>query len=94
VKALSKNSTVTEGVLKLATEKLALYQIDGSDLGDREATEIAASSNCDYLTQLIQGVSGSGKSPGVYVSSSMWSSIMGSSCSSGSSEPLWYRESL
>jgi len=48
--------------------------------------------NCDFLTDLIAEAKKLGKSPGVYASSYMWDSIMGSGCTAGHSggADLWY----
>jgi len=48
----------------------------------------STSTNCQFIGQLISGAGG--HSVGVYASSSMWSEIAGSSCTIGSSKPLWY----
>ncbi|CUI15047.1 glycoside hydrolase, putative [Bodo saltans] len=50
------------------------------------------SSNCNFLSELISAGSSLGVSMGVYSSTYMWSSIMGSSCTAGADSglPLWY----
>ena len=51
-----------------------------------------ASTNCDFLQQMISAGQSLGISMGVYSSSYMWSSIMGDSCTAGADSglPLWY----
>jgi GH25 family lysozyme M1 (1,4-beta-N-acetylmuramidase) len=50
------------------------------------------SSNCNFLGQMISAAQSLGISAGIYSSSYMWSSIMGSSCTVGADNgvPLWY----
>lgn len=52
----------------------------------------SASSNCDYLSQLISAVKSHGRQVGVYTSEYEWENVMGSvsACTSASSVPLWY----
>lgn len=50
--------------------------------------ETAAGSNCAYLSELISALRAKGAVVGTYTSAYMWSSIMGSSCTAGSSTPL------
>lgn len=52
----------------------------------------SATSNCDFLMALINGVAAQGKSVGVYSSLSMWQTIFGSSsaCTAAAKAPLWY----
>lgn len=49
-------------------------------------------SNCNFLSELISAGSSLGVSMGVYSSTYMWSSIMGSGCTAGADAglPLWY----
>lgn len=52
----------------------------------------SASSNCDFLMALINGLASHGKTVGVYSSLSMWQTIFGSSsaCTTAAKAPLWY----
>jgi GH25 family lysozyme M1 (1,4-beta-N-acetylmuramidase) len=52
----------------------------------------SASSNCDFLMALINGVTSHGKSVGIYSSLSQWQGIFGSSsaCTTAAKAPLWY----
>jgi len=54
----------------------------------------SASSNCDYLGQLISAVKSHSRAVGVYTSEGEWESVMGSlsACANvaSSSVPLWY----
>jgi len=49
-------------------------------------------SNCQYVTELVNQIKARGKVPGIYASSYMWSTIMGSvsACASLGTVPLWY----
>ena len=49
-------------------------------------------SNCVFLTELTNAVKAKGKKVGIYASSSMWTSIFGSTkaCSDVAFAPLWY----
>ena len=48
--------------------------------------------NCQFLTEMIQAGEGMGIQMGVYASSYMWDTIMGSGCTVGASKglPVWY----
>ena len=48
--------------------------------------------NCNYLAELISRIKQHGKVPGVYTSSYMWQTIMGTqtSCASAATQQLWY----
>ena len=52
----------------------------------------SASSNCDFLMALINGISAKGKKPGIYSSLVQWQNIFGSSsaCTTAATAPLWY----
>jgi hypothetical protein len=52
--------------------------------------ETAGAGNCQYIADWMSALAARGVNPGVYVSEYMWSSIVGSSCSSASSHALWY----
>lgn len=52
----------------------------------------SATSNCGYVQELVSAVKANGKAVGIYSSSSMWQTIMGSryGCKNVASQPLWY----
>ena len=52
----------------------------------------SATSNCDYLNQMIQAIDNRGKDAGVYTSVPDWMSIFNdiSACPDQSDRPLWY----
>jgi len=50
------------------------------------------SSNCNFIQSMIQEGKSLGRTIGVYASEYMWTSIAGSSCTVGSSSPLWYAD--
>lgn len=52
----------------------------------------SATSNCDFLMALINGVTSHGKSVGIYSSLVQWQGIFGTSsaCTSAAKAPLWY----
>lgn len=51
-----------------------------------------ASTNCNFMLQLIQAAQGLGIHPGIYASAYMWGNIMGDGCTVGADNgvPLWY----
>ena len=51
-----------------------------------------ANSNCQFVTDLINGIKARGKGVGIYASRYMWQSIFGSlsACPSVASQQLWY----
>ena len=55
-------------------------------------TQASGSSNCQYVTDLVNAVKSHGKTPGIYSSYYMWEDIMGGAgnCGGLGSVPLWY----
>jgi hypothetical protein len=51
-----------------------------------------AASNCQFLTDIINGIKAKGKNPAIYASRYMWQTIFGSftACPSVASQQLWY----
>lgn len=51
-----------------------------------------ATSNCQFVTDLINGIKAKGKKVGIYSSRYMWEDIFGSqsACQSAASQQLWY----
>jgi GH25 family lysozyme M1 (1,4-beta-N-acetylmuramidase) len=51
-----------------------------------------ASSNCDFIMALINGITSHGKTAGIYSSLVQWQGIFGSSsaCTTAAKAPLWY----
>lgn len=51
-----------------------------------------ATSNCQFVSELISEIKAKGKNPGIYGSKYMWQSIFGSAsaCHTVASQPLWY----
>ena len=52
----------------------------------------SGSSNCQYVTELVNAIKAKGKVPGIYSSYYMWEDIMGNaaSCTGLSGVQLWY----
>ena len=52
----------------------------------------SGSSNCDYVNQIAAAIKKNGKNVGIYASSYMWQTIMGSTgaCTSANAHQLWY----
>ena len=55
-------------------------------------TQGSGSSNCHFVTELVDAVKSHGKVPGIYSSYYMWESIMGGAknCAGVSEVPIWY----
>jgi len=51
-----------------------------------------ATSNCDFIQELIKALESRGRAVGIYASAYMWNEIFGSKevCTAFSSYPLWY----
>jgi hypothetical protein len=85
-------STQVTSMISFLQAKGASYGTIWLDIETNPSTNCGWSSNtqtnCQFISDLIQAA---GSHPvGVYASSSMWSEIAGSSCTVGSSKPLWY----
>ena len=52
----------------------------------------SGSSNCHFVTELVDAVKSHGKVPGIYSSYYMWETIMGGAknCAGVSEVPIWY----
>ena len=72
------------------TSAIGPFGTDSVHAGSRRQSD--HTTNCNFLTELVDRVKHHGKSVGIYASKYMWQGIMGSftACPALGSEDLWY----